>query len=284
MAGPGNAKDREELYTERGRNGVVLGRLFAFYSGKGTTPTSYTGNLALGSHSNGAGAFLIDGIGPPIETVVSCEEIVVVSIECEVFDDLNVTVLYNVLPDDIYVLFNTSTGQILQPLSVTPIVGGVIVLFDDESPPADPGAWSFKIMRATNPTGCFFVKSNCLVIAGAVCLLTITDMVGDGVFPNFPLIPGSVGHSITLTGTGFLSGGPLVVVFENTSPPFNPLDITLVTIIDDTSLTIDFDARDGGFPASDGFYAVRITLVDDPACEATIGFEFFEPQVGVIGV
>lgn len=278
MAGPGDAADREKLYTERGQNGVVLGRRFAFYSGAPTVPDSFTGNLALGAYANGAGASIIDGIGPPIEEVVPCEEVVVESITCDVFDDLNVTVLYNVLPDDIYILFNTSTGQVLKPLSVTPIVGGVVVVFDDDSPPADAGSWSFKIMRAANPAACFFVKGGCLVIAGAVCDIEITDMTGDGVFPpGPPLFPGTSG-TVAVTGSGFLSGGPVTVTMPRApGPPGPDITVDLVVIIDDNNMTVDFTT-----PGVDGFYGLTVTLDSDPLCTDSIGLDFGEPQVAAI--
>jgi len=178
----------------------------------------------------------------------------------------------------VYVLFNTTDGTTLPIISVTPVVGGVEVVFNDNVPPATPGSYTFKIIRAGN-IKCFATRPNIFQIAPVVCLLTITDMVGD-LFAT----PGALGLTVTLTGTGFLSGGPLIVGFENQIFPFNPLDILLVTVISDVMLDIDFNATDGG-PASaspTGFYGVRITLADDPTCEATIGIDsFVEPQVTI---
>ena len=160
-----NSVARAKLYLERGQNGVVLNREFAFYSGKATQPNSFIGNLILGTTTNGPGANLIDGIGPPIVEREPCEEIIVESIICDLVGDiLTVTFLYNDLPGDIYVLFNTSTGQQLAPVSVTPLLGGgVDVVFDVTSPPADAGAWTFKTMRLATPKRCFYVKPNCAV-------------------------------------------------------------------------------------------------------------------------
>lgn len=160
-----NAAARAQLYRERGVNGVVLNREFAFFPGAATIPNSFTGNLVLGGATGGPGANLLDGIGPPILDVEPCEDLVVESILCVLIGDtLNVTVTYNVLPGDIYVLFNTTTGQQLLPVSVVPFGGGAVASFDLTSPPADGGSWSFKIMRVANPRVCFFVKANCAAI------------------------------------------------------------------------------------------------------------------------
>lgn len=167
MTEKNDAATREELYAERGRNGVVLGRSFTFYSGTPTTPTNFTGNLLLGAHSNGAGANLLNGVGPTIETAVPCEDIIIESISCELGEEgvLHVMVAYNLLSDDIYALFNTDTGQMLTPLSANVVGGEIDLVFNVSSPPADVGAWSFKIMRLANPAVCFFVQPTCTVTA-----------------------------------------------------------------------------------------------------------------------
>lgn len=271
MAGPGDAGGREELYTERGQNGIVLAREFAFYPGAPTIPDNFTGNLILGAQGNGPGAFLLDGIGPPIRETVACEDVVIESLVCNVVGDtLTVTALYNVLAGDIYVLFNTSTGQQLLPQSVTPVVGGVDIVFDVTSPPADEGAWSFKVMRLANPKGCFFVKPNCFVIAPVVCLITLTTLTGDGVFPNPPLFPGNSG-TVSLTGSGFLSGA-LTVTMPVAFFGFTPFTVDLVTVIDDNNMDIDFTSVLG----EDGQWGVRIELTSDPTCFDEIGFVFDE--------
>jgi len=262
-----NAVARSKLYLERGQNGVVINREFAFYSGKATQPNSFTGNLILGTGTNGPGANLIDGIGPPIVERQPCEEILVESIVCDlVGDTLTVTVIYNVLPGDIYVLFNTSTGQQLVPVSVTPIGGGVDVVFDVTSPPADAGSWTFKTMRVANPKNCFFVKSNCVVVAGSVCLITLLTLVGDGVPPNPALFPGNPG-TVSLTGAGFLSGA-LTVTIPPVFGGFTPFTVDLVTIIDDNTMDIDFTSD----PFEMGQWGVRVELTADPMCFAEIGF------------
>jgi hypothetical protein len=263
-------QDRQQLYLERGRNGVVLQREFGFFPGAPTVPTSFTGNLALGSHSGGPGDYILNGVGPPIREAVPCESVEVESILCEIAtngtDTLVVTVLYNVFPGDIYVLFNTSTGQQVTPTTVTPIVGGIVATFPAESPPLDPGAWSFKIMRLANPKDCFFVKANCLVLAPVVCTLTLLTLTGDGVFPNPPLFPGDSG-TVALTGTGFLSGALNVTIPAAFGGP-TPFTVDVVNIIDDSNMTIDFTSVVG----EDGQWGVRVELASDPTCFAEIGF------------
>jgi len=164
-----NALSRTRLYRERGQNGVVLSRGFSFYSGKPTIPNSYTGNLLLGASTGGPAAYLLEGVVPLVEEQV-CEPIDIELIACEISvnggDELRVTVTYNLLSDDIYILFNTVTGQRLSPTAVNPDTDTVQAFFNVTSPPADPGPWSFKIMRSSNPGGCFFVQPNCYVIAG----------------------------------------------------------------------------------------------------------------------
>ena len=265
MAGPGDAAGREELYTERGQNGIVLARAFAFYPGAPTIPTSFVGNLILGVQGNGPGAYLLDGIGPPIRETTPCEDIIINGVVCTlVGDTLTVTALYNVLAGDIYILFNTTTGQVLQPTSVTPVVGGVDVVFDVTSPPAAPGAWSFKIMRVANPKDCFFVKPNCHVIVG--CTISLLTLTGDGVDPNPPIFAGNSG-TVALTGSGFLSG-PLTVTIPVSFGDPGPFTVDVVNIIDDSNMTIDFTT----IPANNTECGVRIELASDPTCFAEIGF------------
>lgn len=275
-----DANARAQLYLSRGQTGSYINEELIFYPGGGTIPPSFTGNLALGVNTNGPGADLLNGIVPFQAPVEPCDAIVVTSVACEVAvnggDVLIVTILYNVEEGDIYSLFNTSTGQVLLPESVTPIVDGVQVAFDVTSPPADPGAWSFKVARESNPTVCFFVKSNCYVIQDVVCTLTITDMTGDGVPPNPLIFPGTLDNTVSLTGTGFLSGTLNVSILQVFGgPPGTPLPIDMVTVIDDNNLDIQFDT----FGDSDGAYGVVISLDEDPMCEAMIGFEILEPQI-----
>jgi len=274
MAGPGDATNRERLYAENAREGRVLGRDFTFYSGAATTPTSYTGNLVLGTSGDGPGAYLLDGVGPPIPDVAPCEEVVVASLVCDlVGDDLTVTLLYNAVAGDVYVLFNTGTAQLLKPTSVTPVVGGVEVVFDVTSPPTDAGSWSFKVMRAANPTGCFAVRSGCLVIAPVVCTISLTGISGDGVFPNVPLMPGDSG-TVSLTGTGFLSGALTVTMPVAFGGPTS-FTVDLVTVIDDSNMDIDFTTVVG----ETGQWGVRVELASDPTCFDEIGFVLDEGVV-----
>ena len=69
MTGPSTRADdiaRTKLYLGSAEQGTVFGRKFSFYSGSPTTPVSFTGNQILGVGSNGPGANIIDGIGPPL--------------------------------------------------------------------------------------------------------------------------------------------------------------------------------------------------------------------------
>lgn len=279
-----NQAARQRLYLSRARTGTVLGRTFAFYSGKPSTPNSFTGNLVLGASSGGPASNLIDGVGPPITTPIPCDVPLISAVVVTILpDNVEVEVTYaNPDPDtDIYLLFAPGTGASFAPLQVTPGPGAgqVTLLFpDDDDLPG--GIYTLKIMRASDPTRCFAIRAGILTIIGFVCTIDILNMTGDGVFPNPVLSPGDLGLTVALMGSGFLSG-PLTVVFENTFPPFNGLDITLVTVVDDNNLTIDFDATDGG-PAFDGFYGVRVTLTAEPTCFDEIGFSFLEPQVAIV--
>jgi len=274
MAGinPEQEAARLAYYQSRRKVGRYLNRNLSFYSGAPSIPQSFTGNLLLVAGGTGPGAKILNGIEPFVPTPLPCEEPIITSLVTAIGDDLSVTVLYNVEPGDVYVLFNTSDGTTLPILSVIPVVGGVVVTFDDDSPPATPGSYTFKIIRAGN-LDCFTTRSNVFQIFPAVCLIVVTGMSGDGVFPNFPLIPGSLGHSVTVTGSGFLAG-PLTITIVNNFPPFNTLIPTLITVVDDNTITIDFDA-----PFSDGFYEVTVALTSDPTC-----FGVAPGSIGVIGV
>ena len=267
MAGinPEQEAARLAYYQSRRKVGRYLNRDLSFYPGAPTIPQSFTGNLMLVAGGTGPGAKILNGINPFVPEPLPCEDPIITSLVVGLFDDLNITVLYNVEPGDVYIMFNTTDGTTLPIISVTPIVDGVTVVFDDDSPPATPGSYTFKIIRAGN-LDCFATRSNVFQIAPAVCLIEITSMTGDGVFPpGPPIFPGTPGQSVALVGAGFLSGA-LTVTIINTSPPFNTFLPTLVTVIDDNNMTVDFDA-----PFFDGFYDVRVELTADPTCFDEIG-------------
>ena len=281
---PEQEQARIDYYLSRRKIGSYLNRALSFYPGAPTIPTNFIANKTTYINNGlGPGAKILNGIEPFVPEPLPCDEPVIESLVVGVFGDLHVTVLYNVEPGDIYVMFNTSDGTFLPIISVTPIVGGVNVIFNDDSPPATPGAYTFKILRADNAE-CFVIRASIFTVAPVVCEIEIDSWTGDGIPPPpFTFVPpGTPGLTATVIGSGFLPG-PLTVVLENAFPPFNNLDITLVTVIDDNTLTINWNATDGGpvSPAPDGNYGVRISLTDDPTCFDEFGFEFFEPSITI---
>jgi len=260
MPGINSAQEAARIayYQSRRKVGRYLNRDLSFYSGAASIPQSFTANLALVAGGTGPGAKILNGINPFVPEPLPCDDPIITSFVAVVAGDLTLTVLYNVEPGDVYVMFNTTDGTTLPLISVTPIVGGVEVVFDDDVPPATPGSYTFKIIRAGN-LKCFATRSNVFQIAPAVCPIEVTGMTGDGVTPP-PLFPGSLGHSVMVTGSGFLAG-PLTITIVNVFPPFNILIPTLITVVDDNTITIDFDA-----PFATGFYEVTVALTADPTC------------------
>jgi hypothetical protein len=278
---PDEAQARIAYYQERRKLGAYLNNPLYFYPGAATVPQSFTGNLIAYGGGNGPGAKIINGIGPAIPAPPPCDEPIITSliINAAAPDILNMDVEYNVLPGDIYFVFNVPTGQVLYPQSVTPIAGGVQVEFDMTSPPADGGSWTFKIIRADDEA-CFAIRSGVYVTAAAGCALEVTDLSSPTGFPVSP--PGPPGFpfgsffGIEVTGSGFTTG-PLAVTLINNFPPNNTIVASAVNVIDDNNLTFDFTG-DG----TSGLYAVRVTLISDPTCFAEIGTNpFTEPVVAL---
>ena len=271
------AAARARLYLERAQIGQVFARTLAFYSGAPTEPTSFTGNLVLGTHSGGVGAALIDGIGPPIEEVVPCDEPDIFDISV-VFgaDNVFVTVTYeNQLPDDVYILFNTTTGQSFGAVSFMQTPPTVLITFPDNDD-LPPGLYSLKILRADN-ADCFAVRKGIFIIAApVVCTINIAGWSGDGIFPNPFLNPGDTDLTVAVTGTGFLNG-PLTVTIFPVLFATNNLNIDSVIVADDNNLTVQFDAD----PVETGTYAIRIELTADPSCFDEYGTVFLEDVVVV---
>ena len=124
MAGS-DEQERIAYYQSRKQVGPYLQRLYSFFPGQPTVPNNETANKAIYiNNGRGPGDKILNGITPFVPDPLPCIEVVIASLVIGTFDDLHVTVLYNVEPGDIYVLFNTSDGTTLPIISVTPINTG----------------------------------------------------------------------------------------------------------------------------------------------------------------
>jgi len=265
MAGPATAANniaRTKLYLGSAEQGVVFGRTLNFYSGAPTTPVSFTGNQILGVNSDGPGANIINGIGPGILISACDEPVLIVTAIIAGDDNLFVSVaLSNLLPGDVFVLFNTN-GNAFSPSQIDIILGGLNLTFPDpDLLPA--GSYSLKVIREGNPD-CFDIVYNIYNVAGTVCAITTTAMSSPTSFPVFPPgPPGSPGGffpQIDVVGTGFLTG-PLTITLTNSFPPFDIIIPASVTIGDDMNLMFSFFGN-----GVDGFYSVRVALTAEPTC------------------
>lgn len=272
----GNTTDRAILYLNRAEDDLVFGRPLAFYPGEPTIPNSFTGNLALGANTNGPGAFLLDGIGPPIEIPLDCDEPIIIIDSVVIGDDnLFITVQFsNIEGDDIFVLFG-SNGVAYSPSNVQATEDGWQLTFPDPDL-IPPGVYNLKVIREGN-LECFAISYGVYTQVAPACDIEVTDMVGDGVFPNPPLSPGDTDATVTISGSGFLSG-PLTVTITPFFGGPNPLNVDSVAVGDDNTLTVQFDAD----PFQTGTYGVRVELTSDPTCFGEIGFDFGEPQISVL--
>jgi hypothetical protein len=281
MANPDEQQERIAYYQSRVQVGPYLDKLYSFFPGQPTLPNNQTANKAVYvGDGSGPGAKILNGIHPFVPPVLPCDEVIITDLQI-VFPDpaLFISIVWNLLPGDIISLFNTSTGQVLAPVSVSPIVGGLEVEFDMTSPPATGGSWSLKIARATN-LDCFAVRNDIFQLTGAVCSLSITDLTSPTGFPVIPPgPPGFPGGSFTvdLVGVGFLSEGPVTVTIgPNLFPPNDTIIPTLVTITDDNNMSLDFT---GNF--NSGVYGVTVALTADPTCFAQIGYDFAPPYIAL---
>lgn len=247
---PATAAARSQLYLSRVRVGRVFNRTVAFYSGSPTTPTNFTGNQILGTHSGGAGGGLLNGMSPSIEVPLACEELIIENVEVSSNNDnLFVTVTYS-SPDpstDIYVLFNQSTGQSFGAVSVSGS-SPVTALFPHQTLLPN-GFYSLRVSRAADPAGCFDVRNGlfnrCAITAGT------WSLPGGVPFPpNVLPIP-------TLTelgGSGFFSC-PLDVAVERTSAGTPAtLPISGLTVVSDTLLSFTVENT----TAATGDYVARV--------------------------
>lgn len=267
---PATRLAREQFYLSRVRTGRYLDRTLRFFPGATTVPTNFTGNLLLGG-ANGIGSDIINGItARPV--VVPCAEIVVFSVTPSSFAPGDGIVVVSVtysgadVANDIYMFFLPGTGTTIPVLSAISTGPDSVDLTIDVPATAIPGIYTLKILRAVDPAVCFGVRAGAVEILN-LCTLTVTGITGDGVFPGPPILAGTLGNGVSLTGSGFL-GGPLLVTITNLFLPLNPLTVTLVIVVDDMNLNVIFDA----VPPFNGSYTVTVQRTDIPACSATIGF------------
>jgi hypothetical protein len=269
MAG-NEEQERIAYYQSREQVGPYLDKLYSFFPGQPTLPNNETANKAIYINNGlGPGAKIINGIKPYVPPALPCDDVIITSLVGNFVDPaLFLNILWNLLPGDIITLFNTSTGQVLTPVAVSPIVGGLEVEFDMTLPPATAGSWSLKIARAEN-LDCFAVRSNAFQLISAVCALSVTG-IGPPASPVSPPgppgFPGGVGFFIELTGTGFLTGALTIEVINNFFP-FNTLVGYGILVINDANLTFLFDGS-----GVTGLYGVRVSLTADPTCFGEIGF------------
>lgn len=280
MVGPATASNdaaRAQLYANTAKTGIVFNRELTFYSGSPTTPVSFTGNQALGVSSGGPGAFLINGIGPLVEPVIPCDEPVILNLNLIFADEATIVFVEytNPLPDDIYVLFST-TGVAYAPFGVG-MVGDDITLTFPAGTDLPPGAYSLKILRASDPKNCFTVRRNIIISEAPTCDIEVTGWSGAGIFPNPPLSPATDDVVVSVTGSGFLSGPLTVTIFPVFFGTAN-LNIDSVTVIDDNNLDVQFDTD----PIETGNYGIRVELTSDPTCFSEYGTEFGEDMVVVL--
>ena len=245
MTGPSTASDnasRTQLYLGSAEQGIVFNRKMSFYSGSPTSPTSFTGNQILGVSSNGPGASIINGVGPVLTVPIPCNEVVVESVSFLVFLEPPTTILqvsYNAQEDDILVMFipGTGTRMAFDFVTVTPGVGLSAKLQSD--PP--PGTYTLKIMRASDPVGCFYLQPNFYTVEGVVCTIDAGAWTLPGGVPFPPFIFG-VGPpvAVEITGSGFLSCtiGVSVDLAGFPGPPPTQA-VTSLVVVDDNTITFD---------------------------------------------
>ena len=269
---PSEAQPRVAYYRGRVESGAYLNKPLSFYPGAPTVPQSFTGNLIAVGNGNGPGAKILNGIGPAQTEEIPCVDPVITSLMTFSFpampDTLGITVLYNVEPGDLLFVFNTSTGQVIYPATVSPVAGGFALTFDLTSPPADVGSWTFKVVRAGNPN-CFAIRSGVYVVTGTVCSLTADAWTLSGGLP-FPELGFLAGTSpVTwITGSGF-TGCTLDVTVElfisfNPAPPTLP--VIGLTVTNDN--LIEFTV-DGSGVATNATYQAVISCTDIPGCEVS---------------
>ena len=159
MAGS-DEQERIAYYQSRKQVGPYLQRLYSFFPGQPTVPNNETANKAIYiNNGRGPGDKILNGITPFVPEPLPCDEVVLTNLSAVFVDPtLTVTIEWNLLPGDIITLFNTSSGQVLVPSLVTPILGGLSLEFDMTAPPVTAGLWSLKIARADN-LDCFAVRN-----------------------------------------------------------------------------------------------------------------------------
>ena len=243
------------------------------YPGQPTIPNSATGNLVINAGGAGVGADLLSGIGPVLEVPLACNEITISSVgpptSFTAGDGLVVVEIeYNdPLESDGIIIFQLGTGSIIPIVSRTITGPSTIELELNIIDSLTGGSYALKVVRSSDPKSCFAIKYSAFEIeVPVVCTLTLTDLSGDGVPPNGGIFAGNTDNTVSLVGTGFLSG-PLTVTIDRVFGGPLTLPIDFVTVNDDNNLDVQFDTIGG----QDGQFSVTVEVTTFVGCIEIIG-------------
>jgi len=265
MAGS-DEQERIAYYQSRKQVGPYLQRLYSFFPGQPTVPNNETANKAIYiNNGRGPGDKILNGITPFVPEPLPCDEVVLTNLSAVFVDPtLTVTIEWNLLPGDIITLFNTSSGQVLVPSLVTPILGGLSLEFDMTAPPVTAGLWSLKIARADN-LDCFAVRNGIFQFTGAVCAIDAGAWTFPGGVPfGGPVFGAGLPISVEITGSGFLSC-PIGVSVDRDGLGGAPATQTVssLVVVNDNLITFDV-SRDGIM--NFGTYLATVFCTDAPGC------------------